>query len=197
MNGWMGWEVAGYVDRLEREAIATEFFWIVLPVWPRRRSSYLFRTAEGEPAHFEIPRDRRSLVLGYLRTPIWMTALIIGAGGVARISWPLLAISAVLGALAAYLTFRVGRLDLNERERRQLLRRVTGIGAPPELMPRMMREHARDELAESWFHERGVGWRSAITSGVASEVLVAIAEYDQAAKLAIRARTNLYDAEGN
>ena len=43
-------------------------------------------------------------------------------------------IVAALAGIAAVLTFVVGRLPPEERERRELLRRVTGIGAPPELM---------------------------------------------------------------
>ena len=197
MIGWIGWDRVGYVDRLQGEAIATEFFYVVIPVWPRPTSTYAFATPEGELRQFAIPRDRRSVALGYLRTPVWLATVIVGAGGIAEPSWPVVAVAVGLGAIGMFLTFVTGKLDPYERDRRSLLRRVTGIGAPPELLPRPMREHTRDELAETWFHERGVGWRSAITTGTASEVLVAIAEYDQAAKLLIRARTNLIDAEGN
>jgi hypothetical protein len=196
-RSFVGWRDAGYVDRLGREVIATEFFHVFIPIWPRARSMYLFHTETGELAQFEIPRDRRSVILGYLRTPIWLLAAILGAGGLAEDRWLLIAIAVACAALGGFLTFVAGTLHPIERDRRAVLKRVTGIGVPPELMPASMRERARDQLADTWFHEHGVGWRSAITRGVANEILVAIAEYDRSPKLIYRARVNLIDAEGN
>jgi len=197
MWGWMTWREAGHVDRLGREVVVTEFFHVIIPVWARERSRYYFRQADGEEVYVEIPRDVRSLALGYLRTPIWFTATILAAGGVMKERWGLLAIAVGLAVVGAVLTFVAGTLDPLERDRRSLFQRVAGIGVPPELISRAMRERTRDQLAEQWFDHHEIEWRTSIALGVADEVLIVIAEYDRAPKLADRARQNLFDAEGN
>jgi hypothetical protein len=189
---WLGWDDAGTIERLGPEAIVTSFWWAVLPV---RAGKSFYRYSDGR---FEIPRCRRSVVLGYLRTPLWLAATIVAAPVLfASDRWELLPIGLALAAIAAVLTFAVGRLPRGERERRELLRRVAGIGAPPELMPAPMRAQLRDDLADAWWREYHVGWREAIHAGTASEVLVALAEYYQSPQLLIRARTNLIERGGN
>jgi hypothetical protein len=194
----IGWREAGGVDRLGRELIVTEFFHVLfVPLWPRAHSVYLFHDADGTERYFEIPQDRRSVALGFTRKPVWLAAIILGSGGLAKDDIRLLSIAFALAIVGAVLTFALGVLEPGERARRELLKRTTGLGAPPELMPAGMREHARDQLAHAWWREHETDWRSAILAGVADEKLVVIAEYDRAPQLLIRARTNLIDAEGN
>jgi hypothetical protein len=138
------------------------------------------------------------VVLGYLRTPLWFSAAMLAAPAMFAGEWlVLLPVAALLAAAAAVLTFAVGRLSPGERARRELLRRVAGLGAPPELLPEDMLEQLREDLADAWYREHRTDWRDAIRRGAASEVLVALADYHQAPRLLIRARTNLIDAEGN
>jgi len=197
MPSWIGWDDAGAVERLGPEAIVTSFWRVVTPV-RAGKSFYRFRTPQGEEVRFEIPRHRSSVVLGYLRTPLWLTALVLASPALlAGERWALLPLGLALAAVAAVLTFVVGRLSPGERERRELLRRVVGLGAPPELLPPAMREEMREGLADAWLHEHHIGWRDAILAGIASEALVALAEYYQAPQLLIRARTNVIAAEGN
>lgn len=194
---WIGWADAGAVERLGPEAIVTSFWHVVMPL-RAGKSFYRYRTFEGEAGRFEVPRHRQSVVLGYVRTPLWLAAIIFAAPalfGAER--WALLPIGVALAAAAAALTFVAGRLSPGERERRALLRRVSGLGAPPELLPPSMRDEIREHIADAWFHERRIDWRGAIYRGDASEVLVALADYYQTPPLLIRARTNLIDAEGN
>ena len=190
---WLGWDSAGRVERLGPESIATRFFCVVVPVHPGR-TFY-----EHERGRFEIPRHRTSVVLGYLRTPMWLAATILTAGGVFAFErWAaLLPVGGACALVAALLTFVLGRLGPEERDRRELLRRVMGLGAPPELLPPTMCEELRAALADTWFHTHHIDWRDAIARGDASEMLVALAEYHGAATLVTRARTNLIASAGN
>jgi len=194
---WIGWDDAGTVEKVGSEAIVTSFWWIVMPV-RAGKSFYRFRTPDGEEVRLEIPRHRRSVVLGYLRTPLWLAAVVAAAPALMAFQhWELLPIALALGAIAAFLTFVAGRLPPDERDRRQLLHRVSGIGAPPELLPPPMLAQIREGLADAWFFEYHTDWRDAIRRGTPSEVLVALADYHQIPQLLTRARTNLIIAEGN
>ncbi|HSS03092.1 MAG TPA: hypothetical protein VLM79_38785 [Kofleriaceae bacterium] len=133
-----------------------------------------------------------------MRTPLWFTTTMLAAPAVfAGVALSLLPIAAALAAIAAVLTFVVGRLPPQERERRELLRRVSGIGAPPELMPAQMLDEMREDLADAWYRAEDRDWREAILAGAASEVLVALADYYQVPRLLARARANVITAEGN
>jgi hypothetical protein len=194
---WIGWEDAGAIERVGPESIVTSFWCVVVPV-RAGNSFYRFRTRDGIDARFEIPRQRRSVVLGYVRTPLWFSATILAAPVVfAGRSWSLVPIVAALTGIAAVLTFVVGRLSQEERERRELLRRVSGIGAPPELMRAPMLDEIREDLADAWYRAEHRDWRDAILAGTASELLVALADYYQRPRLLARARENLINAEGN
>jgi hypothetical protein len=194
---WIGWDDAGAIECVGPEAIVTSFWCVVVPVWAGN-SFYRFLTRDGVEARFEIPRQRRSVVLGYLRTPLWFSALILAAPVVfAGQLWSLVPIVAALAGAAAVLTFVVGRLPPGERERRELLRRVSGLGAPPELMPATMLDEIREGLADAWYRAEHRDWRDAILAGTASEVLVALADYYQVPRLLARARANVINAEGN
>lgn len=191
-ESWLECEDYGTVDRLESEAIVTEFFALGLPVWPSR-TVYVSTDAEGDERRIEIPLDRRSVLLGYLRLPTWLAAVIVTAPGLfAPDRWAhLLVLGIVLGALAAYLQFIAGRIRPAEADRRSLLRRVAGIGAPPELLPREMVSEIRERLADEWYVAHRLGWREAIERGLASEALVALAEYHGEPALVHRAHDNL------
>jgi hypothetical protein len=194
----IGWVDAGLVEQMGSEAIVTEFFEVIVPV-RAGKSFYRFRTRAGEFRRFEIPRHRRSVVLGFVRTPLWLATVVLLTPAFVDLArwWPFVLLGLAFGAVAAFATFRAGQLDGAERERRELLARVVGLGAPPELIPEDMLEEMRDDLADAWFHETQIEWRQAIHDRVASETLVALAEYHRSPQLLIRARTNLIDAEGN
>jgi hypothetical protein len=188
---WIGWDSAGTVERLDDEAIETRFFCLVIPV-RHGKSYYRYRTRDGGDAVVEIAPHRGSVLAGYLRTPLWLVALILGLPGIVMPRWSfLLPIAVALVAAAAVLTFGFGRLPAAERERRRLLQRVTGVGVPPELLSDVQRDETADDLADAWFRRHGGDWRDAIASGAASELLVAIAEYHRAPALIAQARANL------
>ena len=194
---WIGWSDAGAIERVGPEAIVTSFWCVVVPVWAGN-SFYRFRTRDGIETRFEIARQRKSIVLGYARTPLWFSAIILAAPVIfAGRWWSLVPIVAALAGVAAVLTFVVGRLPPEERERRELLRRVAGVGAPPELMPAQILDEIREGLADAWYQAENRDWRDAIPAGMASEVLVALADYYQVPRLLARARANLISAEGN
>lgn len=188
---WIGNDDAGVIDRCDDEAIVTEFWCVVIPVRPLR-SFYRSRDDDGEPTATPIALHRRSVIAGYLRTPLSLAALIVAAPVLAMPDrwlwlWP---VALALSVLAAWFVFGYGRLDRAERERRALLRRVVGVGAPPELLAPGTRVLIRDALAERWASD-GQSWPDAIMAGTADEALVALADYHARPALAERARLNL------
>jgi hypothetical protein len=54
-------------------------FWCVVVPERAGNSFYRFHTRDGTEARFEIPRQRRSVILGYVRTPLWFSAMILAA----------------------------------------------------------------------------------------------------------------------
>ena len=192
MEAWLECEDYGAVDKLESEAIVTEFFTVLFPIWPSR-SVYVYKTTEGEERRVQIPLDRRSVALGYARFLTWMTAVIFAAPAMAdfdRFSF-LLPFALALVGIASVLTFVLGRLDPAEADRRALLRRVAGIGAPPELLPLPFRMNMCEQLADAWYTQHRLGWREAIDRGMGHELLVALAEYYCEPILVTQARRNL------
>ena len=192
MEAWLECEDYGAVDRLESEAIVTEFFTIVLPIWPSR-SVYVYKTNEGEERRVQIPLDRRSVALGYARFLTWMAAIMFAAPALVDYArfYYFLPIALALVATALVLTFVLGRLDPAEADRRALLRRVAGIGAPPELLTLPFSIDMCEQLADTWYTQNRLGWREAIERGMGHELLVALAEYHCEPLLVIAARKNL------
>jgi hypothetical protein len=79
----------------------------------------------------------------------------------------------------------LGGLSKPEKFRRALLRALTGVAAPPELLPANVRESTAERLAKAWDADNeGVPWKRAIESGKADPLLFALAEYDRNAQLA-------------
>lgn len=189
---WIGPDDYGVVERLENEAIATCFYDAVIPVWPKY-SVYVTHTPDGEERRIKIPLQARSVVLGYLRTPLWLASLIITLPGlVVPWRWGALIIPGlVLALVACVLTFFVGKLTDQERDRRSLLRRVVGFGAPPELLTESLRVEVTSNLELMWKTKSPhIDWIDAIEHGEASEILVALAEYHQEPELIEQAHAN-------
>jgi len=190
--GLEGWDLYGTVDRLEGESIGTWFFCFIVPLW-FGSSTYVWTCRDGGTHHTTIALQPRSVILGYSRTSAWFGAIVFGVAGLAsyELRGGLLITGLVLAAIAAALTFGAGRLGHAERKRRMLLRRIVGLGAPPELLPADMVSEIREDLVEDWNAESETPWYNAIMAGEGSELLIAIAEYHQKASLIERARTNL------
>lgn len=180
----------GVIERYVDESIVTCFYCIGLPLWPRH--SVYVTTRDGIEQRIPIPLQRRSVVLGYLRKPLWFAAVVLAAPVIAAPShwWWLAGPALVLTMGAALLTFVAGRLAPSERERRALLRRVVGVGAPPELLPPQLRAALRHVAKSAWLRHSGVPWQHAIARGEASEILIAIAEYEAVPALIERARAS-------
>nr|HEX4313885.1 hypothetical protein [Kofleriaceae bacterium] len=190
---WLPTRELGVIERVDDESIATEFATAVLPLWPRA-SHYRTRARDGTPRVIPLaPLHRTSVVAGYLRRPVWLAAIVLGAPSLADPPrWgELFAVALPLAALAAILTFVIGRLPDAERARRRLLRRVVGVGAPPELLSATFAAQVRAALDDAWRDVSPRPWQQAITDGVANELLVALADYHGRHALAERARGNL------
>ena len=190
-DGWLRTDDYGVIERLEHESIVTSFYRVVLPIWPEH-SAYVIRAADGSEQRIEIPLQRKSVLLGYLRLPTWMLALVFGAPAMfapERWAW-LGGVAASLLVVAAMLTFVAGRLGEHEILRRSLLRRVVGFGAPPELLSDSLRAEVRSNLELMWATKSETTWTSALAAGECSELLVALAEYHQDPELVALAHGN-------
>ena len=193
---WFATDDFGAIERSVDESIVTCFYCIGLPLWPRH--SVYVTTRDGAEHRIPIPLQRKSVVLGYLRKPLWFAAIMLGSPAIAdpaRWAW-LTGPALALAATAAVLTFVAGRLAPNERDRRALLRRIVGVGAPPELLPPQLRAALRHQTESAWRSHSMVPWRQAIERGEASELLIALAEYDAAPELVARARAS-FDQQTN
>ena len=182
----------GVVDRLETESIVTSFYRVILPVWPDH-SAYVITTRDGSERRIAIPLQKKSVLLGYLRAPVWFLAIVCLAPVVfATEAWTTLLVPGIaLAVLATWFTFFAGRLPETERLRRQQLRRVVGFGAPPELLPDALCAEVRTHLHVMWdTRSPGTDWREAIDHGETSELLVAMAEYHRDAAATEQARAN-------
>ena len=196
---WLTWDEFGVVERLESEQIATRFFRVIIPVWPSQ-SFYVTRTADGEEQRIKIALQLRSVILGYLRLPTWLGAVILAVPAIMLPHvWGWLIVPALmLAVLATLLTFVAGKLGEEEQWRRSLLRRVVGFGAPPEMLAEEMRDEVCTNLERMW-HARSpyMTWVVAIERGISSELLVALAEYEQDPSLVRLARANLVNRVWN
>ena len=187
---WFASDDFGAIERAVGESIVTSFYCIGLPLWPRH--SVYVTTRDGAEHRIPIPLQRKSVVLGYLRGPLWFAAVVLGSPAIAapaRWAW-LIGPALALAVIAAVLTFAVGRLAPGERDRRALLRRIVGVGAPPELLPPRLRAALRHQTEAEWRRHSQVPWQQAIERGEASELLIALAEYDAAPDLVERARAS-------
>ena len=180
----------GAIERSRDESIVTSFYCMYIPLWPRH--SVYVTTRDGDEHRIPIPLQRKSVVLGYLRTPLWLAAIVLGAPVFAdpgRWAW-LLGPALSVAMAAALLTFVAGRLAPVERERRALLRRIVGVGAPPLLLPAQLRASLRHDAEVAWAAHSRVPWQQAIERGEASEILIVLAEYEAAPELIERARAS-------
>ena len=192
MTDWLPVTELGVVERVDDEWIATEFYTVGVPVWPRG-SRYRTRGRDGDERSVPIAHHAASIALGYARRPVWLAAIVLAAPSFAEPArWgALLALAVPVGVLATILTFVVGRVSSAERDRRRLLRRVVGLGAPPELLSVELAARVRTELEAAWGAISPTPWPQAITDGVASELLVVLADYNGRHALAERALANL------
>jgi len=175
---WLSTDDYGVVDKIEAERIVTSFYRVILPVWPEA-SAYVIRAQDGSERRIAIPLQRRSVLLAYLRAPLWfLAAACLGPLVFATTPWTGLVIpGAMFAVLAAFFTWVAGRLPEAEKLRRQQLRRVVGFGAPPELLPEALCAEVRRHLQVMWTTRSSTDWREAIDAGETSELLVALAEY--------------------
>jgi hypothetical protein len=188
---WIASDDFGEIERFVDESIVTSFYCLGVPLWPRH--SVYVTTRDGEAQRIPIPLQHKSVALGYLRRPAWLAAVVLGSPVLAaperwgHLAGPALAV--LVGAVL--LTFVAGRLSWFERERRALLRRVVGVGAPPELLPRALRAALRHAAETAWARRSVMPWREAIERGEASEILIALAEYEAVPALIARARESV------
>jgi hypothetical protein len=197
-DGWLRTDDYGVIEKLEHEQIVTSFYRVLVPIWPEH-SAYVIRAIDGSEQRIKIPLQKKSVLLGYLRFPSWLMVMFFGAPALlAAERWAWLGVLAAAFLLVAVTaTFFAGRLAEDEVLRRSLLRRVVGFGAPPELLSDALRAEVRSNLELMWNTKSDTAWPDAIDAGEASELLVALAEYDQDPELLAVAHANFANKQWN
>lgn len=169
----------GEVDELAGESIQTKFFVLGLPLVPMA-SYYVTRQRVGGVDGIEIGLHGKSVGFGYLRVLSWIGALIWGVimvieppsgAGAERFIGPV-----ALLALAIVSTFAMGGVPKHERLGRIILRAITGVGAPPELLPADVHAELHDALVARWReHAGGRSFADALVDAPAAQLPLAYA----------------------
>jgi hypothetical protein len=189
----------GRVEALDHESIQTKFFVLGVPLFPV--ASY-FATAEhvNGVQGFEIPIHSTSVLAGYLRVGSALAALVSGIfAWVEHRSYDpqygLFAVCAISLVVWGVSMFAFGRLSDGEKARRTRLRAITGVGAPPEIMPESVRMDVEERLARAWQRVGGGDWKERLRGGGAKPgelgLLYALAEYESDPELVAIARRQL------
>ena len=135
----------GTVDRVGEQSVQTKFFMIGVPLIPME-SYYVLREEVGGVNGFSIPLNSKSVLLAYARWGSFIAAVIAGVMAMATSSYHREAadfLPAIVFASAwLYFTFFTASPSRRERARRSVLRSVTGLAAPPALLP----PHIADEV---------------------------------------------------
>jgi hypothetical protein len=176
----------GTVDSLESESIQTQFFILGVPLFPMQ-SYYVTEETGGGISGYPIDIHPKSVVLGYVRIYLWVGAVISGVLTFLEDDWHTTGgiACAVMLALAVATTFFVGGLSPQEHKRRSLLREVSGVGAPPEYVPRERLDGVLDRALAVWSGANpGADWKAAIEAGRGDPILFLIAEYSFQSDLA-------------
>jgi hypothetical protein len=157
-------------------------------------SFYVVGEQVGGVRGFEIPLDGKSVLLGYGRIAAWIGALLCGIFAYVdrHGDASLWVFSAILLAVAVGTTFFLGKLSKDEKLRRSMLKVLTGIGAPPAILPAELRQGTAATLVEKWKEDHGdQAWDSAIAAGKGDLLLFALAEYHLRPDLASQALARL------
>jgi hypothetical protein len=176
----------GRVEALGGESIQTKFFVLGVPLVPLA-SYYATEERVNGVTGIEIPVHGTSVVAGYLRLVSGIAAVLCGLFAWLehrsyKPQYGLMALAAVSFVVWALAMFVLGRLSARERMRRLLLRAVTGLGAPPELLPAHVRATVGERITAAWA-EAGAGadWRERLRTSAATDdelpLLYALAEY--------------------
>lgn len=138
----------GSVDEVDGQSVQTKFISLGLPLIPLQ-SFFVLDEKNNEVNGFPIAFNVKSVFFAYAR---WATFFVGALFTVEAIYNPehrsageiALAVVFVVAWLA--LTFVLGGLSADERARRVVLKRVSGIAAPPELVPTDMAMTVLTEL---------------------------------------------------
>lgn len=183
----------GKVDALGEESIQTKFFVLGVPLLPLSSHYVLSEQVNGNRG-FEIPLHGKSVLLGYARIFAWLGAALMGLFAYLERHDPasLWLTCAVLAATAVGTTFFLGGLSGAEKVRRSMLKAITGVGAPPALLPSSVVDGTSKRLLAVWREEHeDESWDAAAATGKAEPLLYALAEYHRREDLAERVLAQL------
>jgi hypothetical protein len=138
----------GKVDAINKESIQTNFFVLVMPLFPIESFYSLGYSPEGNLG-FRIPLNLKSIVLGYLRWWFSIVSLTLIILAFAADQYFLLTLG-IIGIILFLSTFWFGRLSKKETKRRQILVDIVGIGADPNILPKDVIQKTITNLEEAW-----------------------------------------------
>jgi hypothetical protein len=197
-----GTELLGKVDKINNESIQTKFIILGMPLFPIG-SFYCLEDPFPGSRLIRIQLNLKSVVLAYLRWWISVpsiTLIIIGFAGEQYIYW----VIGTVGIAIFLVTFLFGRLSNDEKERRQLLISVVGLGADPKILPQKMRQSILAKLEEKWGQSNVISlhenWRSVYSLSSTEThlypLIYCLALYAQETELAERFWRNLKQING-
>ncbi len=146
----IGTQFLGDIDSLGKEGIRTKFFILGLPIIPLE-SYYCLESGYRNVRGFPIDTNGRSVLVAYLFW--WISFPLILGGGLLfftdfdNVYCVLMLIS---GLIFGFIVNRIARLSKPEKRRRTIFNNITGMGAPPELLPQDTRRDTLAALEKLW-----------------------------------------------
>jgi len=176
----------GRVEPIESECIETKFLVIGVPLVPLE-SIYLVDEVSRHGIVLEQVHGLSS-VAGYLRLFLFFAAAGFGVWGGIESAPAMWVLGAVCAGAWLWSMIFLGRLSDREKAQRSALRLLTGIGAPPELLPADVRAENTERLEKAYAKIRAEDgfdvaedWRDQLgtpTAGAIGLLLFALARYD-------------------
>ena len=164
----------GKVESLGGHSVRTKFFLLGIPLFPIRSMYVISRDGTGFRG-VEIPTHGTSVVAAYARlfcvAPAAIgTALAFSGEASSPAGWALAGISTLVWAGSMW---GLGRLSADEKRRREILLQTTGLGLPPNLMSKELRDGTAARLRQRWTELTGdQDWRAEVERGMAKPDLL-------------------------
>ncbi len=138
----------GKVDSINQESIQTKFFMLGLPLIPLE-SFYCLRMTPKGIQGFPIKLNLKSVLMAYLRWWGGIASFMLLLFGFVSEDYYLLPLGFLVGAIAVS-TIWLGRLSKKEKNRRQVLVNIVGMGIPPNLLPPDTVSKINANLENAW-----------------------------------------------
>src|SRR5262245_12311786 len=141
----------GKVESLGGHCVRTKFFLLGIPLFPIRSMYVISREGSGFRG-VEIPTHGISVLAAYARlfcaAPAGIGTVLAFSGETSSpASWAFAAISVLVWSATMW---GLGRLSAAEKRRREILLQITGLGLPPDLLSKELRDDTAMRLEQRW-----------------------------------------------